>query len=401
MPHIDDGHLHAYLDGALDHLGRDTSARVREHLDSCASCRQRLEDERRVRDDAASVLQASGPDTPEMPPFEEIRRRAQAAPAPTPPTTVRRGPPRGWGLAWAASVVLALGLGWAGRGLGWRGAELSVAEPAFSEAPATAPDAASGVADDGVAAPAEASVRNEAGGEAVLDEAEAFESRPQTRPEDDPEGNRTLGAATPVSPDVDEASAPTGRRADLASEVEEPARRLAPAGLERDQVAAAPALVMDSVAAQSEKAGATDSTVAAREVELEEQARFRRTRDEAQVADADARDNEEDATQDALAVPGLEVLAVRLDGEDVVVDQRLPDGTPLEVRYTRTAPADLLFRQDARASTEQRAAAPAAAPFADADPGVRRVVRARGDGWLVLAAMADSATLARWLATIP
>src|SRR5687767_5997338 len=56
MPHVDEGVLHAYLDGALDALHEGgalpdamTPADVISHLDACADCRARLNIERDIR----------------------------------------------------------------------------------------------------------------------------------------------------------------------------------------------------------------------------------------------------------------------------------------------------------------------------------------------------------------
>lgn len=105
MPHIDDGLLHAHLDGALAHvLPAAEAAAVARHLAGCADCRARLEHERALRTRAHGLLADAGPAGREPPPFESLRAR----PAPRPR---RRALP----LAWAATVVLALGAGWMAR----------------------------------------------------------------------------------------------------------------------------------------------------------------------------------------------------------------------------------------------------------------------------------------------
>ena len=110
MSHVSDGELHAYLDEALEHYPSSDAHRIREHVESCESCRLRLEDERGARAQAATILESGAPEQIEPPPFEEIERRGSAA------TAVRQ---RADGrmarlnrLSWAASVVLALGVGW-------------------------------------------------------------------------------------------------------------------------------------------------------------------------------------------------------------------------------------------------------------------------------------------------
>jgi hypothetical protein len=113
MRHVAEGDLHAYLDGGLEHYPADEAERIREHLDACASCRERLEEERRSRERAAAVLAGADPGSVEAPPFEELRRRALAREE---RDASRRssGPTRvGW-LRLAATAVVALGVGWMG-----------------------------------------------------------------------------------------------------------------------------------------------------------------------------------------------------------------------------------------------------------------------------------------------
>ena len=110
MSHIDEGALHAYLDGALDEYPAGDAVRIREHLDSCAECAERLEVERAIRSDAHAILGLAAPEV-ELPSFEELR------------AYVERTRPKGGAISvyayrmrLAASVVLALGTGWMLRG---------------------------------------------------------------------------------------------------------------------------------------------------------------------------------------------------------------------------------------------------------------------------------------------
>ncbi|MBX6366204.1 MAG: zf-HC2 domain-containing protein, partial [Gemmatimonadetes bacterium] len=126
MSHVDDGRLHAHLDGALSPEER---VAVEAHLAECADCRADLERARRFRARARQLLALAAPDAVEPPPFDAIRARAEARRAAAPAaarspaaTNADRGPatsldagaaphrrlPRG--LAWAAVAVLALGL---------------------------------------------------------------------------------------------------------------------------------------------------------------------------------------------------------------------------------------------------------------------------------------------------
>jgi len=109
MPHVDEGTLHAYLDGAIDALAEAhalppgvTRASVDAHLAACRECRALLDAERDVRERAGIVLQHAAPPFAEAPAFEHVV-----------PGRRRRGVP----LAWAATIMLAAGAGWWGREL--------------------------------------------------------------------------------------------------------------------------------------------------------------------------------------------------------------------------------------------------------------------------------------------
>jgi putative zinc finger protein len=101
MPHVDEGTLHAYLDGELPSAERKT---LETHLAECASCRTQLAEERALLERASALLGATRPVERPVPPFEQLR--------PTPRALKRsvwrvRTP-----VAWAASIALALGLGY-------------------------------------------------------------------------------------------------------------------------------------------------------------------------------------------------------------------------------------------------------------------------------------------------
>jgi len=140
MRHITDGELHAYLDGALDHLPLGRGEEVREHLEACQICRERLEDEKEIRSRAEGLLAGVGPEKIPLPSFEDLRARAEAeeagsgagsAAAPSRPGGLFRGVPLGW----AATVILALGVGWMG-GQVWRSMPAeSIAVPGGANVP--------------------------------------------------------------------------------------------------------------------------------------------------------------------------------------------------------------------------------------------------------------------------
>lgn len=90
MQHLDEGTIHAYLDSQL---AGDAVREVELHLATCAGCRARLESEREIKERAHSL---------------RIK------------------------LAWAATVILALGIGWYARELAMQHAQrgpIAVLEP--------------------------------------------------------------------------------------------------------------------------------------------------------------------------------------------------------------------------------------------------------------------------------
>ena len=104
MRHIPEEELHAYLDQALS---RSQAVEIESHLAHCVGCRSARDEIARLRDRTTALLARLGPGTIPLPPFDVIRRRAVLA------AERRRALLRH--AAWAASVVVALGLGWAAR----------------------------------------------------------------------------------------------------------------------------------------------------------------------------------------------------------------------------------------------------------------------------------------------
>jgi putative zinc finger protein len=100
MSHVDEGTLHAYLDGELAPVERE---RVDTHLKGCTACQGRLAEERTLLERASRLLGLATPPERAMPPLAQLRQ---------PPLTWRLRRP----LAWAATVILAVGLGWFARG---------------------------------------------------------------------------------------------------------------------------------------------------------------------------------------------------------------------------------------------------------------------------------------------
>lgn len=110
MWHVDEGALHAYLDGALDEYPAAEARRVRDHMEVCAECGMRLAEARRLRERAEEILALAVPRV-NVPTFEELRAYVSR----TRPASSRLSV-RLYRLGWAASVVLALGTGWLLRG---------------------------------------------------------------------------------------------------------------------------------------------------------------------------------------------------------------------------------------------------------------------------------------------
>lgn len=121
MRHVTDGELHAFLDGGLDLLPDGRGDEVRDHISGCSVCQERLQDEEGVRSKAEDILGGASLGDLKLPSLEEIRERA-SIPGPEAMDDQdesrgmlrHRGPQRSLPLAWAATIVLALGVGWMG-----------------------------------------------------------------------------------------------------------------------------------------------------------------------------------------------------------------------------------------------------------------------------------------------
>ncbi|HEX8272688.1 MAG TPA: carboxypeptidase-like regulatory domain-containing protein [Longimicrobiaceae bacterium] len=192
MRHVDEGLLHAWLDGERAALEPGTADEVRRHLAECGECRARLEEARGLRDRAAALLRGGSPLVVEVPPFESLAAR----PAPA-------RPGRGRMLAWAASLALALGAGWLAR------AALDPGEPPARTAAAPRPAVPAVVSPR---APADASPTSTVGASATTAETALSERTAAPQPVTEPslrvaareEGRVEPAGAPPavVMPDV-------------------------------------------------------------------------------------------------------------------------------------------------------------------------------------------------------
>jgi len=139
MRHLDDGQIAELIDSADRRTGGPADRGIESHLSDCAACRERVEEARQIAARARSILATAVPVAPAgtvVPPFDEILHRAGQG---------RRGGKGGgslrW-LAWAATLVVAGGLGWYARGelrvTSPRAAPVAVSQPA-AEADAIQP----------------------------------------------------------------------------------------------------------------------------------------------------------------------------------------------------------------------------------------------------------------------
>ncbi len=109
MSHVDEGTLHAYLDGALPPAER---SQVDVHLAGCPECQERLVEAQALIARADALLALELPAERAAPPLHELRRRPLWR-------RVR------WPVAWAATITLAVGLGWMLRGSAREAASLT------------------------------------------------------------------------------------------------------------------------------------------------------------------------------------------------------------------------------------------------------------------------------------
>jgi len=131
MRHMDEGVLQAWLDGARGGLTEEERAEVAEHLAECTACAARVEVLRQTTDRVTGILSSPEMADDEIPDFESVVARSrELEPA--------SRPNRRWiAPAWAATVVLALGLGWVANELSRRPVEPTPPAPLQAAADAT------------------------------------------------------------------------------------------------------------------------------------------------------------------------------------------------------------------------------------------------------------------------
>ncbi|MEO6470431.1 MAG: zf-HC2 domain-containing protein, partial [Aeromicrobium sp.] len=99
MSHLEEGVLHAMLDGEI---GSAELKEIKAHLTACEGCAGRLEEARRFRDEAFVMITA----------LDEQPAAASATDRGPRLRGRKRLPAWAPGLAWAATIFAAIGLGW-------------------------------------------------------------------------------------------------------------------------------------------------------------------------------------------------------------------------------------------------------------------------------------------------
>jgi hypothetical protein len=113
MRHLDDGRIAELVDATIQRRDGGAADRAHaeatDHLAVCTVCQERLEEARAIASRARAILAAAAPAPTAIPPFDEVVHRAGR--------TRKAAGARGirW-LAWAATLVIAGGVGWFARG---------------------------------------------------------------------------------------------------------------------------------------------------------------------------------------------------------------------------------------------------------------------------------------------
>lgn len=205
MQHVDEGMIHAFLDGELSPA---EATEFERHLSVCAPCRAKFAEEQGFVTEAAGLVVA----------LDDVPPGTRPATTPIPLRRARPWFVRPATLAWAASIVAAAGVGYA-----WRGAP---ATPEFAEAPVASVVAKGTDRADAAPAPVEVpATAAPAARQAATAERRAAPSAPPPEP--------TVVAAEPTAlADASPAAAGAGAAAGRAN---------AAAELSRDSASPAPA----------------------------------------------------------------------------------------------------------------------------------------------------------------
>lgn len=136
MQHLDDGQLQEWVDRSRSGLMPDERDRIERHLAECEVCTDRLADLTEVGNQAASLLAVGSP-FGDVPDFAHVSGRAA-----TLASGVRRRRLMQGG-AWAASVAIALGIGWGANDLMRQGPDATAGAPTASADPTSAAETTS------------------------------------------------------------------------------------------------------------------------------------------------------------------------------------------------------------------------------------------------------------------
>jgi len=342
MSHVDEGRLSAYLDRPID--SSSDRAEIEEHLAECAECRERLGELRALKERADALLRRAAPADVAMPGFDEIEARARARRGAGPRRVLSLH--RLTALGWAATIVLAVGIGWIARGAVMREA---------GNAPVRL-DGAPSAPVGGMAAPAESSAARR--GAAELSE-ERSEAEPAGRLGAVADQTPQLAAAPPAPVELrqqtNEAAPPPP--AEAVAEGEQPAAKAAAAeGVRTRQAVSGVVAIADerrNAAARGEMPA--DSLAPAAIAQLAAHAV-----DSPAWTGATAEDAERHLGAPLRAVEGLPVESTSVGAVDgapaVRVVQTLPGGERLEIVEWRSdsTDADAARRQ----AVQKRDAAP-------------------------------------------
>ena len=388
MSHIDDARIEAYVDGAYDVLGPDLVDEIERRIREEPDLAERVRAARAVRAAASEILGLAAPSPAAAPPFHELQERAERHEAARDGGSAGQGGSAGdggrrWvrippvvGLGWAATIILALGVGWfAGQ---------SGAQPAAFEA-----------AD-----------RDEVG------QAEAFELGARV----DGDATRTeAGAGVAPQP---EPAVPATIPADNVTALEEAQELPVGVRIRRDladavppaetEVAAEPARTerVEGVAEERARSARTevDALMDAAGRTAPPAAQFRQSGDAlgASVPTGGFADH----TLHSLALPGLTVVGVGLKEEGALTGleilHRLPTGDTLSLRYVGlfSETREPLGVDDARASAESLASISAQIQGAALARGWHQVVVRKEGRWVVARAPISEEEIRAYLMTL-
>jgi hypothetical protein len=219
MSHVDEGLIHAWIDGAFE-PGDPEGAAIEAHLDTCADCRANVEAALRLKERAAHVLRhAAPPDAVRVEPFEQMisARRAEGAKAApgtnAEPAALPEQPRSGRTvkaqsrrrphvpLAWAASLTVAVTAGWFANTMLRPDRSSAPSDAAFEHVPVVAPSSAEAESQDRLN---EVSPRAAVADAAAVEEARQVPLRTQNAGDTGVVESRreraVLGQSVPVAP---------------------------------------------------------------------------------------------------------------------------------------------------------------------------------------------------------